>query len=160
MQINPGLHGRHLQFYSYSLHQTPAACVVEGIEIRRASMTDLMRCLFQGEPPVSLKRRFLRGDEYFIASAGRLVVGIGRICYTATDEIVIDQKEASLISFWVNPQYRGRGIYVGLIHEMLRALRKRGFYTAYIWADRHNEPSVRGIEKSGFRRLEQPSVAS
>jgi GNAT superfamily N-acetyltransferase len=123
---------------------------VAGIRIHRATPLDFLLALLPGNPRLSWRRQLGRGDRYFIARAGWRIVALGRICYAPTPEIRPEAGEASLISFYTAPAFRGRGLYVALIQAMVCYLHRQGFRAAYIWAERGNTASLRGIEKAGF----------
>lgn len=55
--------------------------------------------------------------------------------------------------YWTHPAWRGRGIYGRLLARSLAECRRRGWDEIYIWADKGNASSIRGIEKAGFRAL-------
>jgi GNAT superfamily N-acetyltransferase len=48
------------------------------------------------------------------------------------------------------PEYRGRGLYAGLLAHIAQALRAEGLRTVWIGADFRNLPSQAGIGRAGF----------
>jgi hypothetical protein len=49
------------------------------------------------------------------------------------------------------PEFRGRGLYPAALRAIQRYLSERGFERCFICVMDDNLPSIRGIEKSGFR---------
>ncbi len=49
------------------------------------------------------------------------------------------------------PEFRGRGLYPAALRAIQRYLKERGFERCFICVRDDNRPSIRGIEKSGFR---------
>lgn len=49
------------------------------------------------------------------------------------------------------PQFRGRGLYPAALRAIQKHLTERGFERCFICVMDDNRPSIRGIEKSGFR---------
>jgi GNAT superfamily N-acetyltransferase len=151
MQVKaPFRHSSWLRFYHAPPGGQCAPKAVEGFSVRPATWLDFLLSHFGPVAPLSLSRAVGRGDKYFVARTRFRIAAIGRICYTDTDEVSLQHGEAALISFFTAPEYRGRGLYVLLIREMTRYLRSRGNAAVYIWADRRNDASIRGIEKAGF----------
>ena len=62
--------------------------------------------------------------------------------------------------YWTHPDMRGRGIYGRLLSRSLFECRRRGWDELYIWAGVDNAPSIRGIEKAGFRSLGRHRVST
>ena len=62
--------------------------------------------------------------------------------------------------YWTHPDLRGRGIYGRLLSRSLFECRRRGWDALYIWSGVDNAPSIRGIEKAGFRSLGRHRVST
>ena len=155
MKVDTSITEPNLQFYSISLEELEIPCVAEGVRIHKATMYDYLMSLVGKKPKISLSRHIVRGDDYFLAKSGRNIAALGRICYSDLEGMTLEENEAFLISFLTLPEYRGRGLYVSLIQEMLYTLKLDGIYKkCYIWANTNNPASYRGIEKAGFSRME------
>ena len=116
----------------------------------------------------TLKSRFLRGNvcSCLLHSSGEPVesdTGGGRIvsyCWIAFNEEWIGEiemkvrprrEEAYLYDAFTLPQYRCRNLFSALLSNSLEYLRSRGYSRALIFALSSNKPSIRAIEKSGFK---------
>jgi len=153
MQVNPDFRDSSFDFFRQLLPAQVGKPRLAGFSVGQAGPLDFLLSRLPNSPRISLSRQIRRGDRYFTARAGHRIVAIARICYVDTPEIRLDAGEASLISFYTAPDYRGRGLYVALIQAMLHHLHCQGFKAAYIWAERSNHASIRGIEKTGFTRV-------
>ena len=49
------------------------------------------------------------------------------------------------------PQFRGKGIYPATLIKVQRYLKEQGYRRVYICAEHDNLPSIKGIEKAGFK---------
>lgn len=49
------------------------------------------------------------------------------------------------------PQFRGKGIYPATLIKVQRYLKEHGYRRVYICAEHDNLPSIKGIEKAGFK---------
>jgi ribosomal protein S18 acetylase RimI-like enzyme len=154
----PAFRDSSFRFYRYALPARFETTAPDGFRIIRATLLHFLVCAVTGRPKLSWSRAFRRGDVYFLARRGSRIVASSRICFADTREVKLGPDEAALISFHTEPEYRGRGLYVALMREMLRYLTRRQFTAAYIWADRDNAPSIRGIEKAGFTPLRDPAA--
>lgn len=56
------------------------------------------------------------------------------------------------------PQFRGKGIYPATLIKIQRSLGKNGYRRVYICAKNDNLPSIRGIEKAGFKFITEINV--
>ena len=140
--------------YSLSLKQLPDIQTAEGVRIRKATPVDYFLSMIGKEPKLSLSRHIKRGDEYFLAMAGRTIAAMGRICYSDLKGLSLEENEAFLISFSTELEFRRQGLYMSLIGEMLCHLKRNKFERCYIWADSNNTASCGGIEKVGFQRVD------
>jgi GNAT superfamily N-acetyltransferase len=150
--MTPHQRNSNLRYYSFSLDREleGVKADLDGIRIGKATPKDFFISRRSDVQDISLRRVLVRGDDYFVARAEKQIVSIGRICYADTEDLALDKAEASLISFYTVPDFRGRGLYGALINSMLKHLKKRHFSTCYIWASKDNKASLAGIEKAGF----------
>lgn len=150
----------NLLFYVRELSDEITVSDLAGFRIGKANVVDYLLSILPGQPLMSVRRKLLRGDDYFTIRKCLRIAAIGRICYASTPEVVLAKGEASLISLYTHPEYRGRGLYPRLLVEQLRYLASRGYSRAYIWVDRANDASIRGIVKAGFKPLAIEDAAS
>lgn len=150
MKIKPGFTNTNIEFFYINLDQNFDTSISKGFRIKKANLMDYILSILGKRPELSLLRHIKRGDDYFIAKSGGRIASIGRICYKETDEIELNQKEASLISFLTVPDFRRRGLYTSLITAMLDYLKREKYVKCYIWADSENIASINGIKKAGF----------
>lgn len=102
-------------------------------------------------------RRLRRDQAVFLAlvDAGEMV-GTGWVQRWAPmrrEFWWLAEDAVALGPYWTHPAHRGRGIYGRLLARSLAECRRRGWDDIYIWADKENASSIRGIEKAGFRAL-------
>lgn len=65
-------------------------------------------------------------------------------------------KDCYLCRFFVTPKFRGLGVYPTLIRELLNIVyREKGIERFFIAVEHDNYPSIRGIEKVGFKFLQE-----
>lgn len=65
----------------------------------------------------------------------------------------LPQSGTCLGPYWTHPDHRGKGLYGVLLGQSLREAGARKRAELFIWAQAHNESSIRGIEKAGFKFL-------
>ena len=115
-----------------------------------------------------LRSRFLRGNvcSCLLHSEGdRIATGNDRCkvvsyCWIAFGEEWIGEiemkvkpgpQEAYLYDAFTLPQYRRRNFFSTLLSNSLEYLESRGYSRALIFALSSNRPSIKAIEKSGFK---------
>lgn len=128
-------------------------------------------CLSEGSPEfTALCRKFgardfadrlQGGHEGFVATIGGEVVGF---LWMATNSLWIEEieyayrlppGEAFIYDGFVDPAFRGRGIYPALITAAVQRPRPQEFDSILIAALASNPASLRGITKAGFRECER-----
>lgn len=145
----------NVQFYARRLDDSLDRLEAPGeVRIVRAGFTDYLMNAWRPGPHIPVGCCVKRGDDCFTARHRGRIVALGSICYADVPELVLSADEASLISFYTAPEYRGRGLYVALMQAMMRFLYESGYTYCYIWAKHHNRASLRGIERAGFQLLE------
>lgn len=150
MRIRPDHLSSNLEFYVQALPTGTNLSAARPQSARPARLLDFILSRAAGQPAMSLARVLRRGDRYFVVRDGWRIVALGRIGYRDMPEMDLAAGEAALISFHTNPEYRGRGLYGQLIAAMLHHLSATGYRAAYIWAEKDNAASLRGIRKAGF----------
>ncbi|MBW1803909.1 MAG: GNAT family N-acetyltransferase, partial [Deltaproteobacteria bacterium] len=53
------------------------------------------------------------------------------------------------------PPFRGRGLFPRVLKSMVKYLTAKGFCRIFICVHEDNLPSIRGIEKAGFKLVER-----
>ncbi len=86
----------------------------------------------------------------FAAVDGGRWIGLVRV-YREAD----DRSAAQLISMWVDPAARGRGIGCALVERALEWARDNGVTRVHLWVTESNEPALRLYEARGFERTGQ-----
>ncbi len=101
-----------------------------------------------------LDKLFARGCDLWLGWIEGEIAGIcwSRGCKNRTDYFVaLDEDDATILSCFVFPQYRGRGIYPTMLETIVRTLRDHNQVSnVYIDCKSWNVPSIRGIQKAGF----------
>ncbi len=105
-----------------------------------------------------MKARFSSGNSCFIVTGhdGR-VLNYSWVCYREreieyVDEIIhLKDSEAFIFNCYTFREYRGLSVYPWALVAIQSYLKSHGYQKVYIDASTGNMPSVRGIEKSGFR---------
>ncbi len=104
------------------------------------------------------KERFAKGDKlitayfehklvaYLFAAASDTWVGEIEDCLN------VAAGEVYLYDAHTAEDYRGMRIYPSLICEAVSYFSKKGYRSALIFSSEHNVDSIKGIERSGFRR--------
>ena len=72
----------------------------------------------------------------------------------------VDPSEVQLISMWVDPAARGRGIAQDLIRAVAAWARDRGSTRVVLFVQEANEPAQQLYERAGFRRTGDRTPAS
>ncbi len=65
----------------------------------------------------------------------------------------LGERECEVMFCFTLPEYRGRGLYPSALQVIQRYLKERGYERCFICVSDDNLASIRGIEKSGFRRV-------
>jgi ribosomal protein S18 acetylase RimI-like enzyme len=72
----------------------------------------------------------------------------------------VDPREVQLISMWVDPQARGRGVARDLIRAVAGWTAKRGSTRVVLFVQEANEPAQQLYERAGFRPTGDRTPAS
>jgi ribosomal protein S18 acetylase RimI-like enzyme len=95
-----------------------------------------------------------RGEErvYYIAEAS------DRWCGMAGGVLAADGTMVEVVSVWVDPAYRGRGVARALIEPVIAWGVAGGATRATLWVHDQNETAIRLYERMGFERTDQRQV--
>jgi GNAT superfamily N-acetyltransferase len=91
-------------------------------------------------------RQMLAGRTQFVATVGGEVVG------TAGGIAASSGKYAELVSMWVAPGFRGRGVGGQLVGAVMGWAQSAGFAEVRLWVVEGNEGAERAYGRMGFRR--------
>lgn len=97
---------------------------------------------------------------YLLAEIDRRPVGMAAVIVLAGDPPAVspfdtpvpEGAELHLVSMWVDPLSRGRGISRLLIEGLATAAAERGGTALFLWVVGTNDAAVRAYEKAGFTR--------
>ena len=64
--------------------------------------------------------------------------------------VYVEDGTADLVSMWVRPGGRGRGVGAALVEAAAGWARARGFGTLFLWVTESNAPAMRLYERCGF----------
>jgi GNAT superfamily N-acetyltransferase len=102
-----------------------------------------------------LAQRFAAASELWLAKANGDLAGFGWSIQGRTVEpyfFPLQPEDVHLFDFFVFPEYRGRGINVLLIMEILSRLSGEPVRRAHIECTAWNRPQLRSLSKTPFRR--------
>jgi RimJ/RimL family protein N-acetyltransferase len=128
-----------------------------GPHIRKGSLDDL-RAAAVGLDPVPWEvtcNAYDRVTDFFVYRPNGRVGHISWLYYHDDPNRLLRLRTGECeIKFCLTlPEFRGCGVYPAALKTIQRDLRQRGFQRCFICVDRDNLPSIRGIEKAGFRRV-------
>ena len=146
----------------YRKTERSSVCAVPGLlteryGVRSAVGPDIINKLQMTRGPELIRefdKLFARGCELWL---GWIEGEIAGICWSRgrknrTDWFVpLQEDDATLVSAFVFPQYRGRGIYPTMMETIVRTLMDHD-QVSNVYADckSWNAPSIRGLQKAGF----------
>jgi Acetyltransferase (GNAT) family len=106
--------------------------------------------------PEEMERRFRDRNVCFGFYAGDRLATIG---WSSPDYLELDRDlrypcrgAVGLYDFETFREFRSRGYYTNALIQLAGVMRDTGCKTLYIAVDPANVPSIRGIERAGFRR--------
>jgi|ERR1700690_3110810 len=93
--------------------------------------------------------------DFFIYKDDGLIGHISWVYYRGDPNRIIDlaADEGEIKYSLTLPQFRGQGIYPAVLTRIQRVLLENGCKRAFICVKEDNQPSIRGIEKAGFKFL-------
>ena len=146
----------------YRKTERSSVCAVPGLlteryEARSAVDPNIISKLQMTRRPElirELDKLFARGCELWL---GVIEGEIVAICWSHSHKkrtdyfVALDEDDAMILSCFVFPQYRGRGIYPTMLETIVRTLKGNDQVSnVYIDCKSWNVPSIRGIQKAGF----------
>jgi Acetyltransferase (GNAT) domain len=107
--------------------------------------------------PEEIERRFHERNICFGFYASERPATIG---WSSPEYLELDRDlrfpcrgAVGLYDFETFEEFRSRGYYTNALMQIARVMRDRGQTTLFIAVDPKNVPSIRGIERAGFRRV-------
>jgi RimJ/RimL family protein N-acetyltransferase len=94
-------------------------------------------------------------EDFFIYKDDGVIGHISWVYYRGDPNRIIDLAvdEGEIKYALTLPQFRGRGIYPAALIRIQRFLQENGCKRIFICVKEDNRPSIRGIEKAGFKFL-------
>jgi len=130
------------------------------LEIKELTPSDIDRMLeIMYLSRTAIRERFGRGERCFAATNGEDIISYFWAMFGARrlDELFLEIKLRPNQAWFYNAitvkSARGKGCYPNIIRYMARALKADGFDECFIDAEERNQPSTRGMEKAGCKRL-------
>ena len=141
---------------SVSPSQLPAQ-----LEVLKASSYDDYLALVSVAPTSGqpqLEKRFSDGNTFWCLAQDDEVLSSGWVALQVASfplgeirrRVSFDPPVTVLFDFQTAPAHRGRGLYRTLLEQIKHAYAQD---TCYIYASTKNHPSLRAIERSGFRKV-------
>ena len=93
--------------------------------------------------------------ECYVGLDGYRIVSVHWLSSTEESNMLVELEPGDFV---IGPcvtaaSHRGRGIYPAMIRAVCAQRYRQGQRRAYMVVNVHNSPSIRGIEKAGFRRV-------
>jgi len=106
----------------------------------------------RAQPELWWRERLARGPDVagFSALETERWIGIARVFVGREEEPSV----ANLVSMWVDPAFRGRGVGRALVERVFEWAREHGATRVDLWVTETNEPAIRLYESCGFVRGE------
>ena len=125
------------------------------ITIRKAELGDL-EIVEHDLKPIPWEFQVHRFDgvkDFFTAVDNKKIRHISWIYYQDDPNrfIRLGSKDAEIKYCLTLPEHRGKGIYPAVLREVIGYLKEKGFMRVFITVQEDNIPSIRGIEKAGFK---------
>ena len=158
--LGPGLDVGSVQFFARDLNGALRRARPSTLTVRAASVDEIDRlldCCHPARDPATLKERFGRGDQCFVAedAGGRLMhtgwVTTSRAHIPELDlDVIMRAAEAYLYDAWAPPDRRGNGAFGLVLDEIFARLQAAGFSRAYSYVRGDNHYGL----TSARRRLQ------
>lgn len=126
-------------------------------EVRKGDVLELERLqgLFRPVPWEFQCYRYDGVRDFFIAQNRDGIQHISWVYYEESPNRILrlGTQEAEIKYSLTLPPFRGRGVYPRVLKNIVRFLGQRGFNRAFICVREDNQPSIRAIEKAGFKSV-------
>jgi GNAT superfamily N-acetyltransferase len=148
-----------LVVYRYYLYQLPTVCAPDSrAQFTRLDDSDTFRRLCRKYPDKKFNERLRANQQCYVALRGNNIAGYAWATRAGlyVDEIAcmypVSEDEIFIYDCFVDPDYRGAGIYPAMLEFIIRDNRQRydKLTHASIAASALNRASIRGILKAGF----------
>jgi ribosomal protein S18 acetylase RimI-like enzyme len=105
--------------------------------------------------------RLERGEQFWTAQHDRKIVSY---CWATREPVEIGEvrcvinprdDEVYLYDAFTFAEYRGQNLYPALLQRILERSRQEGLRRALIFVLSENTPSIRGVQKAGFREFQR-----
>ncbi len=98
--------------------------------------------------------------DFFIKKNNGAIGHISWIYYKGDPNRIIelDSDEGEIKYSLTLPELRGKGFYPATLIRIQRFLREKGYKRVFICAREDNRPSIKGIEKAGFKRVAEVNL--
>jgi GNAT superfamily N-acetyltransferase len=107
--------------------------------------------------PENIRQRFSRGDTChgFFHSGQLVTIGWSGAHYMELNigETLACPSSWGLFDFATLPAHQSRGFYTDALRQLARLARKSGYQSCWIAVHPANIPSIKGIERAGFRPI-------
>lgn len=149
----------------YTKKEKSAFCTVPGLAIERfrlrsdikPEIIDMLRTSRGNREIREVDKLFARGCELWLGSIKEEIAGF---CWSQGNKvrddyfIHLDKEDATILSCFVLPKYRGRSIYPTMLETIVTTLMNDDKVSnVYIDCKSWNIPSICGIQKAGFSFL-------
>ena len=148
-----------LEIYALDIKERRAtnATTLEGVIVKKGDIAELEKFRQKFDPiPWELKCNEYDGvDDFFIVHSGDSLQHINWIYYSQHHNriLAMSPKEAEFKFGLTFPPYRGRGLQPRALEAMTEYLADKSFQRVFACVASGNKPSIRGIEKAGFKKV-------
>ena len=104
------------------------------------------------------KERLKNGDKLFIVTENDELAHYSWVKFDEMDiteaskKIKLKEGEACIYDCYTNKKFRGQGLYPSMLKYLKGYFKEKGFNKVYIYVEANNIPSIKGIEKAGFKK--------
>ena len=160
------LHREHLLFYvdiptySISPDQLSKDVVVKQIKCGddlNSGEVSSIRDYAGGKYVEEVKTRLAKNWILFLAYIDDNVAGGGWVIdhnsEFRTKAVPLFETDIVLLDYFTFPQFRGRNVYPFLLSSIITHFQRKNLMRAFIYVNKRNAASIKGIQKAGFRHF-------